>query len=760
MNDDARSARRLLLRAALFALGFSSVLTQLTLMRELLGVYAGNELTFGVILGNWLLLTGLGSWGGRSAARWKAPLKFLPPAQVVLALLPLAALCSVRLFRHDFFLRGATLEVTETVLSSFLLLMPYCVLSGYFLTLAATQLTEAHEAAGVGQSYLWDSVGSIAGGVAFSFLLVPWTNHFGILYAPAFLHLLLAAAGALHLRRRVLYATALACAAGLLALILTVDLDGFTTRREYAGQHVALRANSPYGGLVVTEAAGQYNFIENGVPLFATRDPAAAEETVHYALAQRPDAQKVLLLSGGVSGTAKEALKWGVARVDYVELDPLIVEAARRFCPEALDDPRIHVIHADGRRFVKEAGQPLTLPSPPGGEGRQQGGYGVIIVDLPEPSTSQINRFYTAEFFAAARRTLAPGGVLSTGLGHYENFVSPELGRMLAALHRTLKGVFRNVILVPGGRVYFLASDGPLTLDIAARIEAKGVRTVLVNRYFLNVVLAPDRLEDMARAVAGPGELNTDFSPTLYFEHLLYWVSQFKTRFGILIGALAILAALALWRIRAVPFAIFGLSFTATALQIVLLLSFQTLHGCLYRQLGALTAAFMAGLALGAGLMLSILGRPKAAGDRQPIASSRNGWQSPPPSRRRMELAWLQCGLGLFAALLPLLLVGLGRAGGGWADVLSAHVAFPVLIVLLATGEGLAFPLAAEADFDGLARTAARLYWADFAGGCLGALLVSTFLIPVLGVAAVCLVTAGLNLLGAGVVFISGRRRA
>ena len=52
--------RRLVL-AAVGALGVSCVMTQLALMRELLGVLAGNEMVLGVVLGLWLLLMGLGA---------------------------------------------------------------------------------------------------------------------------------------------------------------------------------------------------------------------------------------------------------------------------------------------------------------------------------------------------------------------------------------------------------------------------------------------------------------------------------------------------------------------------------------------------------------------------------------------------------------------------------------------------------------------------------------------------------------------------
>ena len=117
---------------------------------------------------------------------------------------------------------------------------------------------------------------------------------------------------------------------------------------------------------------------------------------------------------------------------------------ARRYVPDSLADPRIHVINSDGRLFVRQTP-------------RQ---YDVVIADVPDPSTSQLNRFYTREFFAEVRRILLPGGVLSFSLGTYENYLSPELARLIGVAERTLREVFANVLILPGGRVFFLASDG------------------------------------------------------------------------------------------------------------------------------------------------------------------------------------------------------------------------------------------------------------------------------------------------------------
>jgi spermidine synthase len=79
---------------------------------------------------------------------------------------------------------------------------------------------------------------------------------------------------------------------------------------------------------------------------------------------------------------------------------------------------------------------------------------------------------------------------------------------------------------------------------------------------------------------------------------------------------------------------------------------------------------------------------------------------------------------------------------------------FPLLTVVLATLVGMEFPLAGKADFRGTVATASRLYTADLVGACLGALLVSALLIPVVGVTAVCLLVGGLNALSGLVLLV------
>jgi spermidine synthase len=158
-------------------------------------------------------------------------------------------------------------------------------------------------------------------------------------------------------------------------------------------------------------------------------------------------------------------------------------------------------------------------------------------------------------------------------------------------------------------------------------------------------------------------------------------------------------------------------------LEVVLLLSFQVFFGSLYYQVGLIITMFMLGLVIGAALV----GRWLV------------GWN-------RRHLVGLAAAVAVFATCLPLALLALGRFEGP-AALAAQAIAIPLLTLLLAALVGMEFPLAARLDGHDPAATSARLYTADYLGAALGALLVSTLLIPVLGVFAVCFLTAGLNLL-------------
>ena len=714
-----RAPRRVVF-GAVTALGISSIVTQLVLMRELLAVFAGNELVLGVVLGVWLLETGLGAAVGARFARARRPLAVLYGCQLAVAVLPIGAIVVVRALRDVVFVRGAELGLGQTLASTSALLLPYCLLAGAVLPLAS-ELLGGDDPASVGSTYLADNAGDIAGGLLFSFVLVHVAGHVAALVLVAVVNLVAATAVAWFARWRGQAVLALALAAAIGGGHFAVDLDRLTLELQHPDARVVYHAYSPYGHIVVTDRSGQLDFIESGVVLFSSEGGAHAEEVAHVPMAQRPQARRVLLVSGGVSGSARELLKWPVERVDYVELDPAVLVAAERFLPQRLDDPRLSLRVDDGRRFLERA---------------RPGSYDVIILDLPDPVTSQLNRFYTEELFREARAALTPDGVLALSIGSYENYVSQELSTQLSTVHRTLRRVFPNVLVLPMEKVILLASAGSLEPDFAHRLSA--VSTQWITPAQLAADLAPDRRADIERALRDPGPLNRDLTPVLYFQSIRAWLSRFQTSLGWF--ALLAAAGLAVYLVRAgpLPTAIFTMGLGAAALEVVVLLAFQVVHGFVYRQLGLIITLFLVGLAVG--------------------ASIANRWLG---ARARGSLVALLAAAAGFAAVLPFVLQGLVALAALRADAgrtLSAFVVFPALVLALGALVGAAFPVAARLDFRGASTTAARLYTADFLGAAAGALLVSTLALPLLGVFGVCLATALLCVAAAGLVFVATRK--
>ena len=139
---------------------------------------------------------------------------------------------------------------------------------------------------------------------------------------------------------------------------------------------------------------------------------------------------------------------------------------------------------------------------------------------MPDPTTSQVNRFFSREFFREVKARLTERGVLSFALGRYENRISDDLARAVAVAHKTVAEQFAHVLVVPTGRLRFLASDGLLTTDVAVRLEAHRIPVRLLDEHYLRTVFAADRMDDVARVLNPAVPANCDFSPILYYYHV------------------------------------------------------------------------------------------------------------------------------------------------------------------------------------------------------------------------------------------------
>jgi spermidine synthase len=747
------------LRAVLVLIGFTATVAQIVLLRELMIVFYGNEISLGVMLACWLLWTALGSTLLGRFATWASnPAKLMATLQTLLALLFPATILAVRASRGLFHaLPGELLGPTPIFLTCLVTLICFCAVSGWVFV--AGSRFHAHESGSstpvaVNSVYLLEAAGSALGGILASLLLLRSLNSLQIAFLVSALNFM--AAATLSLRRRshqFVAISALLVAWVLIGLPEAGRLESASLARLWPGFRLVDTRNSVYGNLVVLETGGIRSLFENGLLMFNAPDLATAEESVHFALLEHPAPRSLLLIGGGAGGSLLQALQHpSLERVDYVELDPTVLELAQQYFPEqwvaAHADPRVHVHHADGRLFLKTTGQV----------------FDVIIVNLPAPQTAQLNRFYTSDFFREAAEKLADGGVFSFQLHAAEEYLSPDLSAFLRCVVKSLQEAFPVVRTIPGDTVHFFAAkrEGVLAADsieLLSRLRSRHLQTSYVREYYIPFRMMPDRVSDLEQKIQPRPDtpVNRDLTPIAYYFDVALWSTQFNREYQYVfesisqmrLGRLVALAAVLLIGIAAIIrclprpaarvrgsaglcIALAGL--TMISLEVLLLLGFQAIYGYVYHELAILIALFMTGMALGSWWRLRSVARSAHALT---------------PRAGLMRLAGLQVLAAMSPVLLYLFFSSLAGIRSSGILVFVSQIVFPAMALLAGVLGGYEFALATEVFFASSQVPQASmgmLYGIDLLGACLGTLVLSAFLLPLFGFLKAAMFIAVVNL--------------
>jgi len=589
-------ALRPLILWSVIGTGISTVPVQLLTIREFLSQFHGNEITISLTLFCWLLLTGMGSLLARLVRR---PGPGLYGALcVLLGIWPLLQLLAIRWGREAVFLHGSAPGFYAIFLFALVTTAPYCLLAGFVLPCALETLRARDETLTSGGLYLTDSVGDIVGGALFSFLLVYWLKPLSIVVVTSGILLVSGLALLAVARRTVLLGMGLFVVSVFVGFGLHSELE--VKSLEGASGKIIRYDESPYGRIVVTRGNGNTTFWESGVPLAAGEDLTYVEEKIHYPLSQLRSVDQVLLVSGGIGGTIDEVRKHHPEGVDYVELDPNLTRNAIEL---GLLTPRpgVTVKNMDGRRYLRTT------------EKR----YDAIILDLPDPDTFQINRFFTAEFFSLARKRLSSRGVLCFSLEYYPNYLSNVMEKKLSSIYRTARLEFHHVLVIPGSRAFFLCSNAPLSMDIPQMLQEKAVPTAYISGYYRGDVTR-DRVAMLRKALCADEHVNTDFQPKVINLVFQEWFTRHGSSPRPFLLGLAVLTAVYLLLIRREEYVLFTTGFATMGAEMLVIFSFQALHGYVYLKIGAIVTAFLAGLLPGAlaGILRKEKGRQKLfAGD-------------------------------------------------------------------------------------------------------------------------------------------------
>jgi spermidine synthase len=773
--------------------GFATAIGQIVIVRELLVLFCGNELSTGLIFASWLLWTALGSTlGGRYGASPAHDPSVLPKAMALLALLLPASVLWIRAARIIWTIpRGESVGPLSMLGISLVGTSLFCFVSGalFGLTWTIAASTWVKKSTPPLPIYLGEALGASLGGLFFYFVLLPRASilnaalltsmitlaALAILYAWPWFHRRTTGweegtpkrppcpgsprqeRGKIEAPRRyrnpsLAFPSAFALVIAF-AFLFSENLDRLSRHWQWGPNLLTVR-DTPFQNLALIGDANQFSLFANGLLFFSTSDPQTAEYAVHLAMLQHRQPGKVLLIGGGVGGLLSEVLKHPhIDRVDYVEPDPEVIELAEEFLPAsataALFDRRVRLFHADAGTFIRST----------------DATFDVIIMQLGDPVNAETNRFFTVEFFARLSRLLNPDGIFSFAIASSPDMVGPAEARLLQSVYVTLTSVFPGVLVLPGDSARFLASHRleNLTADpqeLVARITERQLDLRFVREYYLFDYLNPMRLNYMKSVLSQVGSVavNRDFEPTCYFNDLLVWAAQVHPALGGAFTAISRVGRPLFWTVMA--FLIAGLlgflrnRYTTTRhavmlnvaivggilmiLEIILLLGFQILEGFVYTQLALIIAFFMAGMALGAGGVT--------------LFSSRIG----NPVR---QLIFIQSLLACYlVGLLGLFLLLQHQLQTVPVKPPPMSAIFSMLALAGGVMGGLHFSLCVQALANSplpSANAGPKLYALDLIGANVGVLAVSLFVMPIYGLTTTML--ALVAICAAGVLTLVGR---
>ncbi|MDO8141847.1 MAG: hypothetical protein Q6358_10150 [Candidatus Brocadiales bacterium] len=843
----------ILLFLCITAIGCYATIAQVMLIREFLNIFYGNELCLGIVFGAWFLGIATGAFAG---ARIGHTFKYAFAAFAI----TLMVLCFV-LPVQIVFVRGVRgllsvgvgeyISILPLLLTTIGLIFPFSFIIGFLFPfsskviwdatvarrgrnqkrisdfrlqnsdLLSNSKSEIHNpesairnendqnsqhitinnkdpALDIGMVYIVESIGSLFGGIVFSFFLVSRFHPFKIITLLNVGMFILLTVLFVPFRRReqvcigeekgrktkrilgfISLGLALVMAVVWFSLIPDrVEALSAKMRWNTMNPHIELvaSAGSKYQHIDIGRQAEQYSMYLNGQYAAAFPNEYEYAQIAHLVMTQHPCPKHMLLIGNGLGGLISEMLLHPIETLDYVELDQRLLQISGEYLPptdkQALSDSRVTVIHQDGRYYVKNSPK------------RQH--YDIILVNTPDPSTAFLNRFYTLEFFKETRKILKSDGVLIASVSSAVTYIGKEVGSYTGSLYRTLHEAFQNVLVTPGQTNFYFAcnKDNVITLDIKTLMERYRnfrVKSDYFSEYLFYTLLQPEQVKFIESQLSQRKDflVNTDARPVTYFLNLVLWDSLTGGRLhGLFYGlkdvglkaflvpiviALAgriIYVVLSQIKIRKKNgkyhefsfhynkqlktnglIALATTGFTGIALEIVLLYAFQNIYGYIYERMGVIVAVFMVGLALGGYLMNQII---KKIQNPKSEISNRGLLPTAVGSYRWVIILIIFEGIiGCYAIILPFIIQGLSSYSIG------AEIGLTFFIGIAGVLTGLEFPLVNKIFMQSnkdMAISAGVTDGADHIGAFLGAILTGVIFLPLLGIFGTCLILAALNI--------------
>ncbi len=720
--------------------GAAGIIGQLIILRELPSIYYGNELSLGIILTSWLFWVAVGSGLiGKISYYLKNLKRSYTIITIISTFILLIVLISIRNLRYYLNITpGEILSFPFIVISSFLIVAPYAVLQGLLFTIAPRMYKQDKNIIlNTNSVYLWEALGAFVGCIFYYFIGLKYFDSFqnvfifnGLRLIP--LLLLLHFPIVRKFRANASEIILLALIIFNFSLLSFKEINFHFYKKAYHPLTVIDIGESIYGNIVITkQSENNITFFENGLNLFTTDDIFTIEEATQFALLAHPTPRKVLLLGGGVNGCLRKIFAHpSVKHITYIELDPLLIKKAKDHLPsqskEILAKPNVSIYYGDARYFIK----------------RTKEKFDVIISQLPQPYTLQLNRFYTKEFFHEVKDILKDEGLFAFSTPSSENFINKNQALLLKSLYSTLKTSFKTIAIVPGNTNIFLAKNTNAKISLKSSHLVQTIKERNLNLKYINEFFLPARLSDekinyvLMRLLQTPKtRINLDFNPISYYYDMILWSEvsypplQKLTSFLLNLNPIYFYFLICLiffilffinkkdtFLRHSLLLTVATVGLSEISLVIIIILLFQVFLGYIYSFIGIIIGGYMAGLTAGA-----FIGQKYSKRDFQETMVYK-------------KIVMLE----LMIAVVPLFILLLSKFMHTY--VFSQNIIQMILLIItIFTGiiGGMQFPYVNTLYLTNVpvyGKNIGIIYASDLLGSSLGAFLISSIVIPLFGI--------------------------
>jgi spermidine synthase len=320
------------------------------------------------------------------------------------------------------------LVLTQAV-TSIATVLPVAVAFGFSFPLTVLLLDQgaSQHSKSVGGSYAMNTIGAIIGSLIAGFWLIPRLGSYRVLAATAAVNSLLSLVLYVSTKRRRPLTLVLPSLCSVVAIVIGSSPFFYKASSPYISTvlygnayHGRLRLNEiaatfdlvfaadgPNSSVAVVRGDGSISLRINGKTDASTGDARTQQLLAHIGAAFGSRPKRVLVIGFG-SGMTIHAISLypGVDKIDCVEIEPAVIQAApylKSLNHNVFRDRRVHFIFDDARSFLLTSSEQ----------------YDLIISEPSNPWIAGIATLFTNEFYVAARRRLAPGGVFVQWLQAY-----------------------------------------------------------------------------------------------------------------------------------------------------------------------------------------------------------------------------------------------------------------------------------------------------------------------------------------------------